>query len=396
MKGWILFIALVGSPAVLAVQQPASAQAASVSGRVVDASTEMGIEGAIVVLRPSTGSVVRRVLADRNGQFTIGNLAAGTYQLDATASGYIDGRLGQGRPSGAGQPLQIAAGQKRNDTDVRLWRAASIAGRILDDAGQPVAGVAVTALLQRDFERAASSFGMRTATDDRGEYEIVVPPGSYVMIVQVMHMTWAADGSRGTVLPGTQWLRLHRVLADGRFSLRLDEGLESPASSTSKAPRTFVTTFYPSMSSARDAAAVVVSSGDVVTGIDIRLQTAPHRRVSGRAVDEQGQPLKQVVLRAVPVDVPTPPDGQDWSAIRAASSPDGAFSFLRIPPGSYTLEASRILGESDVRYPDPAGYWARMPLNVTDECRSDLSIATAAVPASWTTLPAPAACDSPA
>src|SRR5262249_7799942 len=93
---------------------------AVVVGRVVEAGSGRAIAGAILtrngaaVIRRS-GRPAPRVMTDANGAFTIRGLAAGTLYLNVTKGGYVDATLGQRRPGGSTQPLQLHDGQRATD-----------------------------------------------------------------------------------------------------------------------------------------------------------------------------------------------------------------------------------------------------------------------------------------
>jgi hypothetical protein len=50
-----------------------------------------------------------------------------------------------GRPKGDGDPIPLARGERRTGVELRMTPAAVIAGRVLDNNGDPVPGIAVLA-----------------------------------------------------------------------------------------------------------------------------------------------------------------------------------------------------------------------------------------------------------
>ena len=56
------------------------------------------------------------------GQFVARGLRTGTLFLTATKGGYINATNAQRRPNGSAQPIQVAAGQRVTDVEVRMWR----------------------------------------------------------------------------------------------------------------------------------------------------------------------------------------------------------------------------------------------------------------------------------
>ena len=123
------------------ITQSAPAPKAIIIGQVVDGSSGQPIPGAIVTLDRST-----RVMTASDGRFVFRNLDPGNYQLSAVKSGYLPGEFGAQRPRGSSRSIVIATGQRRRDVVIRLWRHAAITGTVVDEAGEPLIGVSVTAL----------------------------------------------------------------------------------------------------------------------------------------------------------------------------------------------------------------------------------------------------------
>jgi hypothetical protein len=168
---------------------------ALVVGQVVDADSGKGIGDAIVTLGGGPGAAPtspltppapgRRLLTTANGQFVYRQLAPGRYTLSATKPGYRIGIVGQLVPRGPGGALEIRPGEKLTDVRILMWKQASITGRILDEAGEPVVGAEVR--VQR-AQLVAGRPGFANiagaTTDDRGVYRIgSLDPGTYVVCV---------------------------------------------------------------------------------------------------------------------------------------------------------------------------------------------------------------------
>src|SRR6185503_4116931 len=81
----------------------------------------------------------RTAITTDEGRFAWTGVAPATYSMTVTKPGYPAIRYGQSRPNGPGRPIEIVAGRPVT-LDVRLPRGAVIAGRVLDDAGEPVSG----------------------------------------------------------------------------------------------------------------------------------------------------------------------------------------------------------------------------------------------------------------
>ena len=177
---------------VLALAQlPDPPPSAIVAGRVVDATSGRPVAGAIVT--PAGSAVVSgptaigpaRVMTNANGNFVLRGLSKGSLVLTATKGGYVNATYGQRRPGGSAQPIPIESGERIADLEIRVWKFGSIAGTILDEAGDPVIGTRVQAL-QKTFVGGRRRFTpARTAvTDDRGAYRLTgLTPGDFMVMV---------------------------------------------------------------------------------------------------------------------------------------------------------------------------------------------------------------------
>jgi protocatechuate 3,4-dioxygenase beta subunit len=196
-----------------------------ISGHVVADATGEPIRNARVTLSPaSQGTSV--VLTD----------AAGAFQFRATKGRYgiVAGKTGYAR---AGATVQDADGA----VELRLKKAASVAGRIVDERGDPVVGVQVSASTHSGAGNSPTS-AATTDTDDRGEYRL--------------------DG-----------------LSDGSFIVGVTTlaavGPSSNPSASRADPRT---TYYPGTMTVGEAQALSLQAGEQRRGIDIVI---PAERLAG-------------------------------------------------------------------------------------------------------------------
>ena len=157
---------------------PLARGTAVIVGQVVDAATGKGISSAIVTLAGS-----RRAMTTSDGRFAFRALPSGSHSLSAAKSGYINGAYGMRRPDGATLPVVLADGERRGDIVIWMWRQGSISGSIVDEAGEPVVGIQVTALRRTTVGgRRRFAQGSVGTTDDRGVYRISrLAPGDYAV-----------------------------------------------------------------------------------------------------------------------------------------------------------------------------------------------------------------------
>jgi len=154
---------------------------ARLSGRVIASESGKPIKRARVFITAADVPSGRGMLTDDNGVYEFTELPAGRYTINASKSGYIQLSYGQRRPLQAGTPLQLLDGQQLRNIDFALPKGGVIAGRVADETGDVMPGVAVQVLRyqSQQGERRAVATG-QAQTDDRGVYRIWgLNPGNY-------------------------------------------------------------------------------------------------------------------------------------------------------------------------------------------------------------------------
>lgn len=229
-----LFAAVVLVLAVAATVGVSGPQAeVVVSGRVVDAVTGAPVPEAVVTV----SGAANETRETSNGRFAIAlRNAASPVRISSTAFGYLRGFPGQRGPTddlaGAGT-IAPTAGRPSEDVVIRLWREASISGRVVDHDEEPIAGAAMVVMTQvftgsgfRWSEARASS----ARTDDHGQFHIAqLQPGDYLVAVRPpVDPRAGADATPPvTYYPGTQVASEAQVVTltsgtDARFDLTVD------------------------------------------------------------------------------------------------------------------------------------------------------------------------------
>ena len=251
----------------------------AISGRVESAFNGEDIDADIVVAR-ADGSVYD--VESATGDFTLPDVAPGTYYVYTTAAGYYDELFDDvpceaGPPIGCeltdGTPLTITPGQSTTGIDFSLEQpfTGAITGTIFDaETGLPADDV-FTAYLY----------------DNNG--------------LQVERLLFVHDQYRFEGLDTGQyyvWLE-----SDGGYSSELwdDITCEDPCDPTT-------------------GTQVIVTNGETTAGIDFTLD--PPGRVEGSVIDEHGVPLAEVR-----VYLSSPGGGSDWTDLK------GQFHFDEVKPG---------------------------------------------------------------
>ena len=362
----------------LAAQLAEPPAPAIVAGRVVDATSGRPIAGAVVT---PAGSAVggasgsfgpARVLTNANGHFVLRGLAKGSLVLIATKGGYVNANYGQRRPGGTSQLIPVAAGQRLNDVELRMWKFAAISGAIADEAGDPVVGTRVQAL-QKAFVAGRRRFtlGPVAVTDDRGAYRIAgLTPGEYVVVVPSTHTSVPTDVMEsfftGTPIGEAARVDLTREMsaigsaiapAGSAFAMKaggqtfsLQPGTLTPIVSATGI-MVYPTAYYPAAVTPGQAATIAVRSGDERTGIDLQISPVRGVRVSGVLLGPDGpSPTTGILLGLAGGDEAADP----IEAATTMTDATGAFTFPAVPAGQYVLRVVRV---------------PRLPVNVDDLTR---------------------------
>ena len=351
-----------------ATPQPARSSSTSlVLGRVIDAGNGRPIAGAIVTLHGSAAvpplrsggglpiSSAPHVMTNADGQFVARGLRKGALFLTVTKGGYVDATNAQRRPWGSGQPIQVVEGQRITDIEVRMWKHGVIAGTVIDEAGEPIVGARVQSF-RRTFAagRARYAAGAYAVTDDRGMYRLAnLTPGDFKIavtstlvavptsVIDMVLQGTAGDAARemGSIGAAVAPAGSHFALQAGTQTISLSPGTATPMPRADGSFLVYPTTFYAAATTATQARAVSVKSGEERGNVDLQMQPFRSVRVTGTVLAPPGF-AANIPIRLKPAgnDELVP----DLEAATTLSDSSGAFSFPSVPPGQYALVALRV------------------------------------------------------
>ncbi len=237
----------------------------------------------------------RSVLTAGDGSFAISDVLPGTYTLRASHVGFVPQTYGQDRNHGSAT-IQLAPSQTLDRIDIRLTPAGVISGTVVDQDGDPLENMQVSAEQVRYQpggtlrENAVNA----DSTNDQGNFRLAgLEPGTYLLRI-------ASTAGMGGIPPAV----------------------------------TYPQTYYPGGALTRDAAEQLeISAGTNLTGIRISLNALPTHNITGIVADESGEASNR---RRYFLSV-----SNSGAMVRGGTQvhPDGTFIIRGLPPGEYVVAA---------------------------------------------------------
>lgn len=317
MKRACAFLAVLLLASLSRAQAPTSAPLTSkpeeectISGSVVKLAGGEPLRKARVFLQ-ATDDRTREFSAITNaaGQFQIKGIDPGTYKLTVSRAGFVSQEYSQKKPGGPGAVLTLHSQQEVHDLIFRLIPAAVIAGKILDDDGEPLASVQVSALRETYSEgkRAFSTQGI-VSTNDLGEYRLFgLAPGRY--FVSAVYPHW------------------------GRFGNNEDD-----SGSPQQEAGGYAKMYYPGTPDRAKATPITLKPGDEIPSTEILMRQVLVYHVRGHVFNQiTHKPGTEMNVMLMPRK-----KTHDWefSDLEAnVEKKDGSFDIAEVLPGSYSLVA---------------------------------------------------------
>lgn len=270
-----------------------------VEGRVISQTGE-AVPRATVALgdgKTVFGSPIYSQTSDDAGRFVFDDVAPGSYKLQVTKTGFLDGAYGAQWVGAFPPAFTLQAGQTMKDVVIKLTPQGVITGQVTNQDGDPVAHVTVTAH-KVAYVRGRKSLqpgGGGGQTDDEGKYRIA-------------------------------------GLTQGRYYIdTLPQNTVVAARISSQPAAADVQTMYPSALDLAGATPLDVAPGARLDRMDIRLRREPVYTVKG-TVTMNGSPAEARVTVS-------PKDANSSSPRWSAPAIQGAFEVRGVPPGRYVLAA---------------------------------------------------------
>jgi beta-lactamase regulating signal transducer with metallopeptidase domain len=273
-----------------------------IRGQIVDAQSGLPVQGASVEARSGGTAVGRVTHADGRYEFT--DLIAGTYQVSASARGYLRTLFGQAviTPDvGLGNddpvlPVRVPEGGVASGIDIRMIHGASISGRVYDDAGAELSGVEVE-LLRKTYGNGLPDAVPAAFGQTEGPFSMFeigrIPPGEYYVRAYLAEPVRPTRGDRATG---------------------------------------YAPTFFPQATRIGDAQSIVVGAGQDILSLNISLATVTTHVVGGRLVVPQGTAISGTSVELSPIGIEA-----EAADLRALAEPNGRFRIPDVVPGEYVL-----------------------------------------------------------
>jgi hypothetical protein len=270
---------------------------------VVDGVTGQPIARARVRMQRPQPAGTRSTLTNGEGVFELTQVPVGPLNVMVEKSTYMPGtypEAGRTLRSGMSERRIVTAGQVVDDVVIRMYRGASISGRVFDAHGDPVEFVQVAVMrVGGGPNRPVGSI----TTNDLGEFRVPrLQPGNYLLYA-------TARGGGGRPEPDLQ--------ATG-------EPLPEP-----------VPTYYPGAVAADQAQVLTVERGQALSGVDFVMNEGTPVLINGMVVRSDGVAISGGFVNARIGGRELPGGFGAGASVR----PDGSFR-MTLPPGQYVLQAN--------------------------------------------------------
>jgi protocatechuate 3,4-dioxygenase beta subunit len=296
-------------PAAGAVARPSdsatqSTPSGAIRGRIFGANGRPIIRAQVQLAQAESGRSLGFASTDEEGRYEFTRLAAGEYRLTAGKTGYLVMEYGQRRAFERGTPLTIADAAVLEKIDLTLPQSGVIAGRLLDENGDPVEG-AMVQLFQARFTDGrrqlvpVNGVAVRTS-NDLGQYRLFgIPPGEYI-VCAATNLTVSRNVTDG--VPG------------------------------------FAPMYAPGTPNAAEARTITVDLSQEVGDVDINFAPIATATISGHVTNAAGAPLQPNGMFVLSASHRS--GALATAPMRGSVNGEGEFQIKNVPPGEYVLQVS--------------------------------------------------------
>ena len=285
-----MFIALLQIAPPASGTQP-SRDTCEVRGRITDKETGLPVAGAVVRLSTVGGKTALTTRADEEGLYQFTSLVPGQDMGHVEAGEFRVSHVGA--PI-APRPLLLKSGDIRSDVNVALERGRAITVRVVDDEGEPLAGVRISVTSANsgyDFNP-----GSRRLTDDRGRLRIFkLPPGRYIA---------CAEPGTGSFVENSGPVRRERLLR----------------------------TCFPSAATAAQGEPIRLDQSDI-EDLEIRMRRGRTFTITGTVLDSLGAVASDAMVSFNRFE-------RNSYSGTVVTVRNGRFSIANVAPGEYAIQAS--------------------------------------------------------
>ncbi|HZP49494.1 MAG TPA: carboxypeptidase-like regulatory domain-containing protein [Vicinamibacterales bacterium] len=247
----------------------------------------------------------RLATTDANGAYEFTGVRPGRYTISASKGSYVTTSYGQQRPTDAPKPLEILDRQTVERLDLSLPRGGVIAGRVVDEFGEPMSEISVAAQRYQYVQgrRTLVPTGRMSSTNDLGEFRVFgVPPGQYYLTA-----TWRQTGINVN-------------------------GQGNPQDRTA-----YPLTYFPGTTNAGEAQRITIAAGQDVNDVQMMLRPIKAARITGTAIGSDGKPMTPAMVLV------SQTSGFGFTMMPGGQvKPDGTFTVTNVAPGEYTLRVQRM------------------------------------------------------
>ena len=288
---------------------------ARLRGRVVAGDGAILRRAQVRISSPDIGT--KTALTDAQGRYEFSELPAGRFTLTVSKAGFVTMQYGQTHPFESGRPIDLADAQALDKVDVALPRGSVLAGRILDEFGDPVAEANVSAMRTQyvNGRRRMVPAGRNSTTNDLGQFRIYgLPPGEYYVTATLRSMDSMVFDMLG-------------ASAGGPVGSNQNSG--------------YAATYYPGTANPSEAQRVSLDIGQELSSVDVQLQPVRLARITGTVTGSDGRPMAGAMVMLMPTNkdaVQLLPGGT------SRTDKDGNFTLSGVAPGDYTLQAQSLAG----------------------------------------------------